>query len=437
VDYSLVQTLRSEVAGQLRAERRRHAERGLDLSVADERTLGRSLISRALQAHRQGELIRGIQLPGPEEDTELGAAVHAALFGLGRLEPLISDPDLLNIEIIGHDQVWVTHRELGVLSGEPVADSDQELVDWVRNVATYSGLSSRQFDPMNPFLDVRLPDGSRLNATLAVVERPVLSLRLYRLEKVLLDRLRARHAFTEELGIFLSAAVRGRFNLMVSGETFAGKTTLLRALGNEIGPEERLVTAEHFHELGFHRLPELHPQVVAMEERLANSEGQGAITVHDLVDRSRRMNPDRIIVGEVVGGEAIAMLDAMTQGNDGSLSTIHARHPRAVFDRIATYALRSSERLPVEASYRLAAGGLDFIVHMCKQRLPDGRVHRYIGSVLEVCGFDGVQVLTSEVFKADHYGDQLAHPHAAITDERAERLAAFGYDARIWAGAAA
>ncbi|MCI0686309.1 MAG: Flp pilus assembly complex ATPase component TadA [Sporichthyaceae bacterium] len=437
MDYTLVQQLRVQVADQLRDARRQRELSGLTaMGPDDERIWARSVIRQILTSHRQEQLALGIAVTDPAEDAQLAEAVHAALFGLGRLQPLINDPDLLNIEIVGHDQVWLTHREFGVVPGEPVAESDQELIDWVRNVATYSGLSSRQFDPTNPFLDVRLPDGSRLNATMAVVERPVISVRLFRRQEVRLVELRRRDSFGADLESFLTAAVRARFNIMVSGETFAGKTTLLRALGNEIGPEERLVTAEHFHELGFHLLPHLHPQVVAMEERLSNTEGQGAITVHDLVDRSRRMNPDRIIVGEVVGGEVIAMLDAMTQGNDGSLSTIHARDPRQVFDRIATYALRCAERLPVEASYRLAAGGLDFVVHMAKVRWPDGRPHRFVSSVLEVCGFDGVQVVTSEVFAAGP-GRPMAVPAAQLTESRALRLVEHGYDDRAWALAVA
>jgi Flp pilus assembly CpaF family ATPase len=216
---------------------------------------------------------------------------------------------------------------------------------------------------------------------------------------------------------------------MVSGETFAGKTTLVRALGNAIPYEERLVTAEHFLELGFHHLPDLHRDVVAMEERLANAEGVGALTLLELVERSRRMNPDRIIVGEVIGGEIVAMLDAMTQGEDGSLSTIHARDSKMVFQRIATYALMSSARLPVDASGMLAAGALDFVVHVTKTRTADGRIHRYISSIREVAGWDGTQVVSSEVFTAPSGGPQ-ALPVAPVTERRAAALAAHGYDQR-------
>jgi pilus assembly protein CpaF len=224
--------------------------------------------------------------------------------------------------------------------------------------------------------------------------------------------------------------VRGRFNLMVSGSTFAGKTTLLRALGNTIPYEERLVTAEHFLELGFHQLPDLHRDVVAMEERLANAEGVGAVTLLDLVEWSRRMNPDRLIVGEVIGGEILAMLDAMTQGEDGSLSTIHARDSRMVFQRIATYALESAAHMPVEATGMLTAGALDFVIHLTKVEDPGtGRVHRYVSSIREVLGWDGTQVISSEVFTAPP-GSATAVPAAPVTERRSAVLALHGYDQR-------
>jgi Flp pilus assembly CpaF family ATPase len=436
VDYTLVRELRTTAAERMRVERRRLAESGgALLSADDERELGRSLIASAVEEHRRNELVRNSgMLPPAEEDAALAAAVEAALFGLGRLEPLLSDESIANIEINGCDRVWLYRTDGRVEQGPPVADSDAELVEWVRAAATYAGLSSRPFDPVNPWLELRLPDGSRLCALMSVVDRPVVSIRCYRLTKVLLEDLRAREAFDDQLHAFLTAAVLGRCCLIVSGETFAGKTTLLRALGNTIPFDERIVTAEHFLELGFEHFPELHRDVVAMEERLSNAEGAGALALLDLVERSRRMNPDRIIVGEVIGGEIVAMLDAMTQGEDGSLSTIHARDSRNVFSRIATYALTGPHRMPVEASGMLTAGALDFVVHITKTRLRDGRVHRFVSSVREVAGWDGTQVVSSEVF-ATPPGALLAVPAAPISESRTERLAAAGYSPGAWTGA--
>jgi pilus assembly protein CpaF len=441
-DYALVQQLRTAVASGLRDARRERAEAGrAELDSDDERQLARSLISRAVQEHRREQLMSttsGVMaMPGAagEDDAMLTGAVEAALFGLGRLEPLLSDPTCVHVEINGCDRVWLYREDGRIEPGPPAADSDAELVEWVRTAATYSGLSSRPFDTANPWLELRLPDGSRLCALMGVVERPVVSIRLFRSQRVTLDDLAARGSFDPQLHAFLHAAVQARLNIVVSGETFSGKTTLLRALGNAIGFEERIVTCEHFLELGFDRHPDLHRDVVAMEERLPNAEGIGAITLHELVEHSRRLNPDRLIVGEVIGGEIVAMLDAMTQGEDGSLSTIHARDSRGVFDRISTYALTSTHRMPVEASGMLLAGALDLVVHMSKTRLPDGRVFRHVSSVREVLGFDGRQVLSSEVYATPPgaVGALLAAPAAPTSPTRSARLRDAGFDEHAWA----
>lgn len=435
-DYRLVQQLRQQVAQNLKDSRRERAEAGRpELAAEDERQLGRSLIAAAVDSYRRAQLLTDhTALPAAEEDALLAGAVEAALFGMGRLEPLLTDPTCVHVEINGCDRVWLYRDDGRIDAGPPVAETDSELIEWVRTAATYSGLTSRPFDTANPWLELRLPDGSRLCALMGVVERPVVSIRLFRSQRVTLADLHARGSFDDQLLAFLQAAVLARANLIVSGETFSGKTTLLRALGNAIPHEERIVTCEHFLELGFDRLPDLHRDVVAMEERLPNAEGVGAVTLHELVEHSRRLNPDRLIVGEVIGGEIIAMLDAMTQGEDGSLSTIHARDSRSAFDRIATYALTSAHRLPVQASGMLLAGALDFVVHMTKTRLADGRVFRHVSSVREVLGFDGQQVLSSEVFLTPT-GRLRAVPAAPVSPGREARLSQVGYDQQAWAAA--
>ncbi len=434
MDHTLVKALRDTVAESLRAERRQRAERGKPLLPEDARQYARALIISALQDHRLDNLgQRGGALPEAETDAEIARAVHALLFGLGRLQPLLENENVANIEINGADRVWLHLDDGRVVPGPPVADSDAELVDLVRTAAAYNGLSSRPFDPVNPWLEMRLPDGSRLCALMSVVDRPAISIRCFRLQRVFLDDLYARGAFTPQVGGFLRAAVLAKMNLMISGETFAGKTTLLRALGNVIEPEERLVTAEHFFELGFQHFPDLHRDVVAMEERLANAEGVGAMSMLELVERSRRMNPDRMIVGEVIGVEIVAMLDAMTQGNDGSLSTIHARNSLMVFQRIATYALKSDQRLPIQASHLLTAGALDFIVHIAKRRTADGTVQRYVASVREVAGYDGQQVVSSEIFGCRDPASMTAYAAAPISETRARALEATGYVSSQWA----
>jgi Flp pilus assembly CpaF family ATPase len=240
---------------------------------------------------------------------------------------------------------------------------------------------------------------------------------------VILSDLVGNATITAELAAFLSAVVKARRNVMIAGETDSGKTTLLRAMVNEIDASERICTVENSLELGLRAHPELHPDVVELEAAPANSEGAGAVSMAQLVRRTLRMNPDRVIVGEVLGPEVVTMLNAMSQGNDGSLSTIHARTPRGVFDRIATYARQAEERLDLEATHQLIAGGeggtgaLDVVVFLRKTRpgtppLPDAQseivalsstgapaagTRRVVSTVLEVTGFDQ-RVQASEVF---------------------------------------
>jgi len=258
-----------------------------------------------------------------------------------------------------------------------------------------------------------------------VTLRPAISIRRSRMGKVFLADLVGNGTMSPDLGSFLAAAVAARKNIMIAGATNAGKTTLLRALANQIPAEERLITVERALELGLDHFPELHPNVVAFEERLPNSEGQGAISMADLVRRSLRMNPSRVIVGEVLGDEIVTMLNAMTQGNDGSLSTIHSNSSLEVFNRISTYAIQASERLPVDATHMLIAGAIDFVVFQEKRNeyTQGGRLRRFVSSVREVTGVDG-RVLSSEVFAPSRDGQAVPHAPASCLDE----LAAYGYD---------
>jgi Flp pilus assembly CpaF family ATPase len=414
MDHGVVKALRQEVGNLLSEQRRVDAESGVPpMSGEDERQYARALIAQVLDQHVRAEITLGRRAPNAEEEEELAAAVHAALFGVGRLQPLLENTDIENIDINGCDNVFISYADGGEEAGEPVAESDEELIELIQILAAYSGLSSRPFDTANPQLDLRLPDGSRLSAVMDVTLRPALSIRRARMGKVFLADLVGNGTLTHELGLFLAAAVTARKNIMISGSTNAGKTTLLRAVANQIPAAERLITVERSLELGLDHFSELHPNVVALEERLPNMEGQGAISMADLVRRSLRMNPSRVIVGEVLGDEIVTMLNAMTQGNDGSLSTIHANSSAEVFNRITTYAIQAAERLPVEATHMLIAGAIDFVVFIEKRNDygRGGRMHRYVSSVREVSGCDG-RVLSSEIFTPGP--DRRGVPHAPI-----------------------
>jgi pilus assembly protein CpaF len=425
VDSRTVRRLREEVADVLARQRRQDSVDGVaPMTSEDERQFARSVIGRVLENHARNELAAGRIPPDATEEQELADGIHAALFGVGRLQPLLNDPMVENIDINGCDRVFVGYADGREVMMPPVADNDEELIELVQILGAYSGLTSRPFDTANPQLDLRLPDGSRLSAVMGVCARPSLSIRRARLSRVSLDMLVQNESMTHELAGFLSAAVAARKNIMIAGATNAGKTTMLRALANEIPPHERLITVERALELGLGEFEDLHPNVVAFEERLPNSEGQGAIQMAELVRRSLRMNPSRVIVGEVLGDEIVTMLNAMSQGNDGSLSTIHANSSIEVFNRICTYAIQSTERLPTEATMMLIAGAIDFVVFIERrnEHAYGGKLRRIVTSVREVNGVDG-RVLSSEIFAPGP--DLRAIPAAPVSC--LEELMAFGY----------
>jgi pilus assembly protein CpaF len=424
-DPQVVRRLREQVADLLARQRRQDALDGTPpMTAEDERQFARALIGRVLDEFARSELSAGRPAPDPEAEAELAEGIHAALFGVGRLQPLLDDPMVENIDINGCDQVFVGYADGRELRMPPVAESDDELIELVQLLGAYSGLTSRSFDTSNPQLDLRLPDGSRLSAVMGVCPRPAVSIRRSRLSRVSLDDLVRNGSILPDLAGFLSAAVAARKNIMIAGATNAGKTTLLRALAHEIPPSERLITVERALELGLGEFSDLHPNAVALEERLPNSEGLGAIGMADLVRRSLRMNPSRVIVGEVLGDEIVTMLNAMSQGNDGSLSTIHANSSLEVFNRISTYAIQSAERLPADATMMLIAGAIDFVVFVQRRNefAQGGTLRRIVSSVREVNGVDG-RVLSSEVFAAGPDGRAVAAAPLACMDE----LAAAGY----------
>jgi pilus assembly protein CpaF len=425
MDHGLVKRLRGEVGDRLAEQRRLDASVGMPpMSGEDERQFARALVAQVLEEHARSEVTMGRSPLNAQDEEDLAAAIHAALFGVGRLQPLLEDEQVENIDINGCDRVFIGYADGQEVLGEPVAESDEELVELVQVLAAYSGLSSRPFDTANPQLDIRLPDGSRLSAVMDVTVRPAISIRRARLGKVFLADLVGNGTLSADLAAFLAAAAGARKNIMLAGATNAGKTTLLRAIVNQIPPAERLITVERSLELGIDHFPELHPNVIAFEERLANMEGQGAISMAELVRRSLRMNPSRVIVGEVLGDEIVTMLNAMSQGNDGSLSTIHSNSSLEVFNRIATYAIQSAERLPVEATHMLIAGAIDFVVFVEKRNeyARGGRLLRFVSSVREVTGIDG-RVQSSEVYAPGP--DGRAVPHAPVSC--AAELAEHGY----------
>jgi pilus assembly protein CpaF len=399
IDPALVRRIQKQVGDELNKIQIDRRAQGLAALGKDaEQQLSRKLIASAIRDYAAAEIERGAGRPEENAEAALFDAVIARIYGAGRLQALLDDESIENVDINGADEVWITRANSAVHEpGAPVAGDDDELIELVQNLAAYTGLNSRPWDHANPQLDLKLPDGSRLSAVRGLSERPSISIRRQRYDKVTLDDLLGNETITEDQAAFLRALVAARCNVMIAGATRAGKTTLLKAVASEISPQERIITIEKTLELGLRDNRERHPNAVAFEERLANNEGHGAVTMSDLVRRTLRQNPDRVIVGEVLGDEVIDMLNAMAQGNDGSLSTIHCRSARDAFNRIATYAIQAEQRLPHEATYRMIAGGLDYIVYISRHP-STGR--RRLETILEINGIDDGIVQASDIFKA-------------------------------------
>jgi Flp pilus assembly CpaF family ATPase len=385
----------------------------------------------------------------PSDEQVLAQSVLDALFGLGPLQALVDDPDIENIDINGCDRVWATFADGSKRLMPAIAASDEELVDLVRSAAGRFGLAERRFDTARPELDLQLPGGARLSAVMAVSARPTISIRRHRFADLSLDDLCSMGAMGPDLRSLLAAAVRARKNIVVSGAVNSGKTTLLRALAAEIDPRERLVTIEQAFELGLDTGSDRHPDIVALEARPANIEGEGRIPVADLVRRSLRMNADRVIVGEVLGDEVLPMLNAMSQGRSGSMCTIHAESSAGVFRRIASYAVQAPERLPIEATNLLIAGALHLVVHLDSEMHdvdrtleaagtpagrwdghawfpPRGSRARFVSSVREVIDAEGVQMVSNEVYRPGP--DRRAQPAAPLRSATVDELRHFGFE---------
>lgn len=394
-ERELAEALRVEVGQLLLAHTQRlESTAAAPLTAHQRRSIGERLLSEALERRTGQSLLAGPPMLDRDAEERAVRAAHDALFGLGGLQTLLDDAEIENIDANGCDRVFVRYADGRKEQAAPIAASDRELVDLIRTIATRGGAEERRFDRAVPRLNVQLPDGSRMFAVMAVSGRVSLSVRRHRYPRATLPELRKLGVFDAELEELLRALVLARKNIIVAGGTNMGKTTLLRALASEIPPSERLVTIEDTYELGLHE-DGLHPDVVPMQAREANIEGEGAIDQAELVRWGLRMAPDRVIVGEIRGAEVVPMCNAMSQGNDGSLSTIHASTSRGVFTKLAAYAVQAPERLSLEATNLLVASAVHFVVHLAR----DASGRRAISSVREIVGADGPQLISNEVYR--------------------------------------
>jgi len=316
---------------------------------------------------------REAALLGEAERAALRRLVGERALGLGPLEPLLADPALEEVMVNGLAPVWVERGGRIEQTGVAFA-SEAQLRDAIERILAPLG---RRVDTAEPLCDARLADGSRVNVVIPplALDGPVLTIRRFRAGGLGPDELVARGTLEPALRDLLAALVRGRRTLLVSGGTGSGKTTTLGALSSFIPAGERIVTIEDAAELRLRQ-----PHVVRLEARPASLEGRGEVTIRRLVRNALRMRPDRIVVGEVRGAEALDMLSAMTSGHDGSLATVHAGSPEQALRRVETLALMADVALPHAAVRELVADAVDVVVH--QRREPDG--HRRVVAVAEV-----------------------------------------------------
>ncbi|WP_328285709.1 CpaF family protein [Streptomyces sp. GQFP] len=393
------------------------------MSDADRLALAGKILNDAAEEYTQRMLSGGGEVVAPDVEQMVITTVLNEVFGLAGLEPLLNDPQIENINVTG-DRVFVRYADGRRDRLPPVVGSDRELVQLIRDLAARSGLEERRFDRGSPGVNFQLPGGERAFAVMAVTARPSLSIRRHRFQHATLAQLRAGGTVDRGLESLLAAMVRARKNILITGGTAIGKTTMLRALAAEIPSWERLVTIEDVFELGLDADAQAHPDVVAMQSREANIEGQGAVSQAELVRWALRMSPDRVIVGEVRGPEVIPMCNAMSQGNDGSMGTLHSSTSRGAFTKLAAYAVQGPERLPLEATNLLVANALDFVVHLDKPRGHDGR--RVVSSIREIVDADDKQIVSNEVFRPGP--DLRAVPGAPLRTETLEDLVAVGFN---------
>lgn len=413
----------SSVADQLAREREGDVANAL--AASDERIYVRKLIAGELETEARRRLRTGAVALDSDDEDEIAREAFARLYGLGRLQRYLDDPRITDIHVQGHDVVWLKHTDGTRHQGEPIADSDQELVELLRTAAARLGRTERRFDAATPELNLQLPDGSRLFAVMEVAARPSVTIRKHQFDLAYLGDLRARGGFDETIERFLRAAVLARKSIVIGGGIGCGKTTMMRALINEIPPPERLVTVEDALELGVDRFPDLHPNAVSLEAREPNIEGHGGIPMEQLVRMGLRMDPDRVFVGEVRGAEVLPMLLAMSQGRDGSMCTIHANTSRGVFRRLQMYAALPPHRLPPDDTAMLIANAVDFVVHLDRRETRAGQVERHVTSILEVRDVAGADVVANEVFRPGP--DGRARPSGMINDQMLDALADAGF----------
>ena len=356
------------------------APRMSGLSAADVAEEVRSSLDRIIQ--REDVKV------SPRERRSFVQEVIQDILGYGPLDPLLSDAEITEIMCNNFDEIWVERD--GQLHQTGAAFSDE--LQYRHVIDKIVGGVGRRIDESSPMVDARLPDGSRVNAILPplAIHGPVLTIRKFAKDPLTAKDLITFGTFSLDLSVVAEASVRGKLNILVSGGTGTGKTTNLNVLSSFIPDGERIVTIEDAAELQLQQ-----PHTVSLEARPPNAEGAGEVRIRDLVRNALRMRPDRIIVGEVRGPEALDMLQAMNTGHEGSMTTVHANSPRDALSRLETMVLMAGFELPVKAIREQISSAIDLIIHL--DRMNDGR--RQVTAVTEIQGMEGETILLQDLFK--------------------------------------
>ena len=399
---------------------RRLLER-LNLSNLD--SLDREEASRAISLVTQELVAQESLALNLDERDRMVQEVLDEIFGLGPLQPLILDPEVSDILVNGYDDIWLEKN--GRLEKTAVRfQDDTHLLQVIDRIVSAVG---RRIDESSPMVDARLPDGSRVNAIIPplALDGPHVSIRKFKRDTLSTDDLIRNGSITEEMVDLLRAIVKSRLNVLISGGTGSGKTTLLNILSSFIPGDERILTIEDSAELQLNQ-----PHVVRLETRPPNVEGRGQVSQRELVINALRMRPDRIVLGEVRGGEAVDMLQAMNTGHDGSLTTLHANTPRDALSRLETMMSMANLNLPESASRRQIASAIQVVVQL--SRLSDGT--RRVMSVAEIVGMEGEIITMQDIFMferegVDAEGNVLGQfAPSGIRPTFAERLKQYGND---------
>jgi len=388
VDYAVARQVQDAVNAALDAHAQQHPDDGQDR--AGQRQLAMHLIAEQIGELARDTAAAGRPVLSDGQERALSQAVLAAMFGLGRIEPLLADDEVEEIFISGAAPARLRYADGHTESATPVAESDEDLLDQLRSIATYHGQSERAVTSTRPFLDLRLPDGSRLAAVWAITPHPEVTIRRHRFTDVTMDDLVAMGMVSPAMAAFLAAAVAARRSLLMVGSPGAGKTTLLRGLAQCLPASERFATLETEHELLLHEIPDRFPLIIPYEARPGTGEldaaghPAGQVSVADIFPTSLRHGLDRILVGEVRDAEVIPMLASMSRGYRGSMATFHADSALDTFEALASLLGEHKPNWNHAAAMAQIATALDLIVYVDVVVTPSGAKARFVSDVVEV-----------------------------------------------------